>query len=212
MGDVSYRTISGFGADQAIETHSEDFTSTNYGLIMYQKTGLVFLYLKDYLGEELFNKVMHDYFETWKFKHPQPEDMRKTMEASSGKNLSWLFDDLIQTTNHIDYKIKSVRSMKVGSLVKVKNVGQVNGPITINVFKDSVLIETVWVEPGVEEIKIKSNRSQFTRLVIDDAKNIPEINRGNNTWTKKFLFPKIEPLKFEFLIGDNETKRTNVFW
>ncbi|NBW71648.1 MAG: M1 family peptidase [Flavobacteriia bacterium] len=31
MGDVSYRTISGFGADQPIETHSEDFTSTNYG-------------------------------------------------------------------------------------------------------------------------------------------------------------------------------------
>ena len=102
--------------------------------------------------------------------------------------------------------------MKVGSLVKVKNVGQVNGPITLNVFKDSILIETVWVEPGVEEIKINSNRSQFTRLVIDDAKNIPEINRGNNTWTNKFLFPKIEPLKFEFLIGDNETKRTNVFW
>jgi hypothetical protein len=40
-----------------------------------------------------------------------------------------LFEDLIQTTNHIDYKIKSVRLMKVGSLVKVKNVGQVNGPI-----------------------------------------------------------------------------------
>jgi hypothetical protein len=212
MGDVSYRTISGFGADQPIETHSEDFTPTNYGLIMYQKTGLVFLYLKDYLGEELFNKVMHDYFEKWKFKHPQPEDMRKTMEESSGKNLSWLFDDLIQTTNHIDYKIMSVRSMKIGSIVKVKNVGQVNGPITLNVFKDSILIETVWVEPGVEEIKIKSIRSQFTRLVIDDLKNIPEINRGNNTWTKKFLFPKIEPLKFEFLIGDNETKRTNVFW
>ena len=212
LGDVSYRTIAGFGADQAIETHSEDFTSTNYGLIMYQKTGLVFFYLKDYLGEELFNKVMHDYFETWKFKHPQPEDMRKTMEASSGKNLSWLFDDLIQTTNHIDYKIMSVRSMKVGSLVKVKNLGQVNGPIELNVFKDSILVETVWLEPGVEETKIKSNRSQFTHLVIDDSKDIPEINRGNNTWTKRIVFPRVEPLKFEFLIGDNETKRTNIFW
>lgn len=212
VGDVSYRLIAGFGADQAIETHSEDFTSINYGIIMYQKTGLVFLYLKDYLGEDLFNKVMHDYFETWKFKHPQPEDMRKTMEASSGKNLAWLFDDLIKTTNHIDYKIMSVRSMKAGSLVKVKNLGQVNGPIELNVFNDSALVETVWLEPGMVEIQIKSNRSQFTHLVIDNSKDIPEINRGNNTWTNKFLFPKIEPLKFEFLIGDNEAKRTNVFW
>lgn len=51
-GDITYSTVASLGLDQPIETHSDQFTSINYGGIMYQKTGLVFFYLKDYLGEE----------------------------------------------------------------------------------------------------------------------------------------------------------------
>src|SRR5690606_23968630 len=75
MGDLSYRAIASLGLDQPIETKSMDFTSGNYGIIMYQKTGLVFNYLRQYLGSDSFDDCMHRYYETWKFKHPQPEDM-----------------------------------------------------------------------------------------------------------------------------------------
>ena len=85
MSDISYRTIAAIGEDQAIETHSARFTSANYGVVMYQKTGLVFFYLKDYLGEELFDACMQDYYDAWEFRHPQPDDMRKSLEKSSGK-------------------------------------------------------------------------------------------------------------------------------
>ena len=61
---------------QAIETKSPDFTSTNYGSIMYTKTALAFDYLKNYLGTEMFDKCMQTYFETWKFKHPYPNDLK----------------------------------------------------------------------------------------------------------------------------------------
>ncbi len=213
MGDVSYRAIAMLGIDQPIETHSADFTPINYGLIMYQKTGLVFFYLMDYLGEEKFNQVMRTYYEEWKFKHPQPEDMRKSMEASSGKDLSWLFDDLIKTTNHVDYKLKSVKTNKSNNTttVKVKNVGQVNGPIEVNAFKDTTLVETVWLEPTKKgEVVLKS--TGYTRITIDDSRHIPEIVRTNNTWTKKSIINRIEPLKLEFLIGDNEASKTNLFW
>lgn len=213
MGDVSYRAIAMLGIDQPIETHSAEFTPINYGLIMYQKTGLVFFYLMDYLGEEKFNKVMRTYYEDWKFKHPQPEDMRKSMEAAAGKDLSWLFDDLINTTNHVDYKLKSVKTNKSNNTttVKVKNVGQVNGPIEVNAFKDTTLVETVWLEPAKKgEVILKSKG--YSRITIDDSRHIPEIVRTNNSWTKKSLFHKVEPLKLEFLIGDNESSKTNLFW
>jgi len=213
MGDVSYRAIAMLGIDQPIETHSADFTPINYGMIMYQKTGLVFFYLMDYLGEEKFNQVMRTYYEEWKFKHPQPEDMRKSMEASSGKDLSWLFDDLIKTTNHIDYKLKSVKTNKSNNTttVKVKNVGQVNGPIEVNAFKDTTLVETVWLDPTKKgAVVLKS--TGYTKITIDDSRHIPEIVRTNNTWTKKSIINRIEPLKLEFLIGDNEASKTNLFW
>jgi hypothetical protein len=218
MGDISSRFLAVIGEDQPIETHSADFTSANYGVTMYQKTGLVFFYLKDYLGEELFNKAMSNYFEEWKFKHPQPEDMKKSIETTTGKDLSWLFGDLIQTTRHIDYKIKKVKKDKLTNTtrVTVKNVGQVQGPIEINAFMDSKeqnnkLIETKWVEPS-KKSEVVLNGTDFTKITIDDSKDIPEVNRGNNVWTAHKLVHKIEPLKTEFLIGDHEYGKTNLFW
>lgn len=211
MADIAYRMTAVLGEDQPIETHSADFTSTNYGTIMYMKTGLVFYYLKDYLGDELFDKCMHAYFEEWKFKHPQPEDMRATLERVSGKDLSWLFVDLIQTTNHVDYKIASVKMGKTGKLVKVKNVGQVDGPIEVNAYKDGQLIDTKWAEPGQKKTTLEL-KSEATEIRIDGSHDIPEIYRGNNNWRQQGLFGKVEKPKFEFLIGDNEATKNEIFW
>ena len=217
MGDISYRAIAGFGLDQPIETHSALFSSANYGIIMYQKTGLVFLYLKDYLGEELFDKAMHAYYDQWEFKHPQPEDMKKSIESSTGKNLSWLFADLIQTTRYIDYKIQRVKKDKLTNttLVIVKNVGQVEGPIEVNAFKgkntpDSLVAETKWAEPA-EKSMLTFIGTDYSRFSIDVRKDIPELKRSNNHWNEK-LFPYCEPLKAQFLIGDHDINKTNIFW
>jgi hypothetical protein len=213
MGDISSRFLSVIGEDQPIETHSAEFTSANYGVTMYQKTGLVFFYLKDYLGEELFNKAMSNYFEAWKFKHPQPEDMKKSIESTTGKDLSWLFGDLIQTTKHIDYKIKKVKKDKLTNTtnVTVKNVGQVKGPIEINFLKGDSVVQTKWMEPS-KKGTVLFNGTDFTSIAIDKSKDIPEVNRGNNFWTSDKMFHKIEPLKTEFLIGDHESGKTNLFW
>lgn len=210
-GDLGYRLISMLGEDQPLETHSADFTSMNYGLIMYQKTGLVFHYLKSYLGDEAFDKCMQNYFDTWKFKHPQPEDIRAVLEKSSGKNLSWMFEDLIQTTDHIDYKIKKVSGGENLSVIKIKNKGQVNGPIPVTLYgsKDT----TIWFEPGgYEGTYNKKLPMRIDSAQIDPNRQIPELDRTNNNWNKSWLFNKIEPLKFEFFFGDNEPKRSSNFW
>jgi hypothetical protein len=211
-GDITYSSLASLGLDQPIETHSDQFTSINYGGIMYQKTGLVFFYLKDYLGEEKFNDAMSAYFEAWKFKHPQPEDMRKVLETSTGKDLSWLFDDLIQTTNHIDYKIKGLGYGKQGAFVKVKNVGQVNGPIEVNVYAGDKLVETCWLEPGSTSATLKTPYKDIDKVIIDESKDIPELNRNNNTWRTHTLFHKIEPIESEFLFSDNEADHNSLRW
>ncbi len=212
MADLSYRAIAGLGEDQPIETHSARFTSSNYGIIMYQKTGLVFYYLKDYLGEELFDKCMMEYYRQWEFKHPQPEDMRASLEKTSGKNLKWLFEDLIQTTNHLDYKISSAKKTDTGYSVKTKNVGQVDGPIEVNGILNDSVVETIWIEPGNKKNEVTLSSENLDEIRIDHGKDIPEMSRQNNSWSRERLFNRFEPLKFEFLIGDHEPERTRVFW
>jgi hypothetical protein len=211
QADFQFQLIAGMGEDQAIETKSPDFTGINYGIVMYQKTGLVFHYLKSYLGDDLFDECMHAYYDMWHFKHPQPEDMKAVFEVTSGKKLDWIFGDLIQTRNHPDYKIKSIKSKGGSTEVTVKNVGQVNGPIPVTLTKDSTS-QTIWFEPSDKRRRTLIIDQEFDKAQIDIDNNIPELNRQNNNWHKKGLFGKIEPLKLEFLAGDNESTSSNIFW
>ncbi len=212
LSDISYRMMAWLGEDQAIETKSDDFSQINYGVIMYQKTGLVFFYLKDYLGEKLFDICMKQYYQDWEFKHPSPYDMRASIEKTSGKDLSWLFEDLIKTTNHVDYKIVKSKKMNTGQRVTIKNVGQVDGPIPVSLIQGDTVFRTMWIEPGQKKTEIDIEGSQTGEIVIDYYKNILEINRQNNTLASKGLFKKLEPINFEWGIGDNERETNNVFW
>lgn len=212
LSDISYRMVAILGEDQPIETHSAKFSSMNYGVIMYQKTGLVFFYLKDYLGDELFDKCMQAYYDEWEFKHPQPEDMKRSLEKASGKDLTWLFKDLIQTTNHIDYKLKGVKATDTGLKVKIKNVGQVDGPIEVNGMKNGEIVESIWIEPGQKKSEILLIKQDIDQVRIDANKDIPELNRQNNSWTDGKIFKRLEPVKFDFLAGDNEAEASNIFW
>lgn len=210
-GDYGYRAIAGLGEDQPIETHSNDFSSINYGIIMYQKTGLVFYYLKDYLGEELFDTCMQTYYREWEFKHPQPEDLRHVFERVSGKDLSWFFGDLIQTTNHVDYKICRVKRKGENYTVTVRNSGQVDGPIEVAAMVGDSVARKQWVEPGAKKSTVEFS-GDFDFIRIDPENDIPELNRQNNNWKQKGLFGKMERPKVEFLFGDKEPNRTMIFW
>ena len=77
--------------DQPIETSSEDFNVINYGLIAYTKTAEWMKLLETELGKPVFDKLMHEYYNRWKFKHPYPEDFKLLAEEISGKNLDKTF-------------------------------------------------------------------------------------------------------------------------
>lgn len=210
MSDFTYRVVTALGEDQPMETHSAEFTSGNYGAVMYGKTGLVFNYLKDYLGDERFDKAMHAYYEQWKFKHPQPEDMRASLEASTNENLAWLFEQIVPTTRVIDYKLKSVKQSNASTFVTIKNVGQVNGPVGVSAYKTGNLVATKWVKPGDKVVSFEG--TEIDEVRINSSGRTPELNYSNNNWHKKGLFGKVERYKFETWIGDNEPTKNNLFW
>ena len=94
---LAFETIAVTKTDQPIELFSEKYSEANYGLVAYYKTAEWMRYLESELGPEAFNKAMQEYYRRWQFRHPQPEDFKKTMEESSGKNLDSVFSYLSKT-------------------------------------------------------------------------------------------------------------------
>jgi Peptidase family M1 domain len=90
--DWLYRSLLSKKADQPVETPSEKFSELNYSMIAYYKTGKWMKVLQDYVGNYVFDSCLHEYFEKWKFKHPQPEDFKKVVEDVSGKNVDSVFN------------------------------------------------------------------------------------------------------------------------
>ncbi|HEV8287136.1 MAG TPA: M1 family metallopeptidase [Chitinophagaceae bacterium] len=86
-----FETFAAEKLDQPIETTSENFNAINYALVAYYKTSEWLRWLEQQLGKDAFDKAMKQYFNQWQFKHPQPEDFKKTIEESSGKNLDSAF-------------------------------------------------------------------------------------------------------------------------
>jgi|10_taG_2_1085330.scaffolds.fasta_scaffold00222_2 hypothetical protein len=199
--------------DQPIELAAAEYTSLNYAGIVYSKSAIVFDYLKNYLGEEKFDKCMQRYFQEWKFKHPQPKDLRKIFEEETGENLDWFFDDMIKTTKKIDYKITRNKTDTLGnSLLKIKNNGKINGPFSISGIKDGKIVATQWYEPIAKKAFVSFEKGDYDTYKIDAQKNIPEINRQNNTLKAKGLFKTMEPLRLQWMGSIENPDKTQLFF
>ncbi len=91
--EAVYGAVSSIPMQSAIKTAAADFkTSDEYGLISYVKTALWMYMLESALGREKIDDAFKFYFQTWKHKHPQPEDMQAAFEQSTGAKLDRYFD------------------------------------------------------------------------------------------------------------------------
>ncbi|HZF65987.1 MAG TPA: M1 family metallopeptidase, partial [Chitinophagaceae bacterium] len=80
--------------DQPIETPSESFSLTNYILVAYHKTAKWLQLMEQETGEQQFRKAMQNYYNTWKFKHPQPQDFRNALAPALGEKAQSYFSHL----------------------------------------------------------------------------------------------------------------------
>jgi hypothetical protein len=213
LSELSYLISASQNLDQPLQCHSDNFTEINYGGIVYKKTALLFYYLKGYLGETLFDQCMHNYFEKWKFKHPQPEDIQAVFEETTGQKLDWFFNELIKTTEKIDFSITRIKQNTVepgNSKVKVKNTGYAAGAVSIGTEGSKTPIWTKEaIAPG-KSIWITAPSSSV--YIIDPEGVIPEVNRENNTMRSSGLFKKVEPVKMKFFSSIDNPKQTELFY
>ncbi len=153
-----------------------DYSYDNYGSIIYNKAAQGFNYLRAYLGDSLFDSIMHDYYSRWKNKHPLPEDLRAVFESHTTKDLAWFFDDFLGTTRRLDYKIIRFENQKL----LIENKGELKAPLVITgIIGDSICPE-YW-EDGFEGKKwINVPWSNNSEIIIDPDHKMPELFRLNN--------------------------------
>ena len=161
----SYFAMANSGKEQPQTTHSDRYDENRvYSITSYSK-GEVFLAQLGYLiGNDNVLKTLKKYYNDFKFKHPTPNDIKRTAERISGANLDWYLTDWTKTTNTIDYAIKSVIENKV----VLERLGRMPMPIDVLVDYQDGSKEAFYIPLRMMNFEKKNPDSSITRTVIKD--------------------------------------------
>jgi hypothetical protein len=181
--------------EQSIDLPAAAYTFDNYESIVYSKASLGFNYLRAYLGDSLYDSIMHDYYISWKNKHPHPDDLRKAFESHTVKDLSWFFDDFLGTTKRLDYKVARFRNGEV----LIKNQGELKSPLLIaGLKKDSIYTEK-WEDGFSGKKWINITADSISEIRIDPDHKMTELFRLNDNIRTSGIFRKADPYRIQLL-------------
>lgn len=120
--------------EEVMGIFSDHFLTNNgYSVAAYIKGELFLVQLEYIVGRQTFFKILKNYFETWKFKHPTDRDFIHIAQKISGMDLKWYWNYMTYTTRTIDYAIKSVEKEGKTTKVTLENLGNFPMPIDVNV-------------------------------------------------------------------------------
>jgi hypothetical protein len=125
-----YNYVVSNNAEEPLTSHADRYhTNMAYGMGSYSKGNIFLSQLEYVIGEENVAKGLKKYFDDFSFKHPIPNDIKRTMEKVSGIHLDWYLTEWTQTTNSIDYGVKTIS----GNEITLERVGDMPMPMDIEV-------------------------------------------------------------------------------
>ncbi|GIV35969.1 MAG: peptidase M1 [Cyclobacteriaceae bacterium] len=202
----SYLALVRSGLQEPASQHSDHFTTNRaYSTAAYSMGSLLLNQLKYIMGDEAFYRAMRNYYNAWKFRHPEPNDFIRIMEKTSGMSLHWFMRYWIHTTKRIDYGIKQVLEQDGKTFVVLERIGELPMPAELTVtwrngttevfylplnetlgnkkaptsIKWNVLTPWPWVNPTYI-VEINRASKDILLLELDARQQTADINRENN--------------------------------
>ncbi len=202
-----YFTMAKSGNEEPLTTHADHYkTNRSYSLNAYYK-GAVFLNQLSYIvGRKTFMRSMRRYYKEWKFKHPTPNDLMRIMEKESNMQLDWYVEHFMNTTNQIDYGIKSIIGKGDKTYVTLERNSDMMMPIDLHITYNDDSEEIIYVPlrimRGTKEVENQSiqrqtleawpwtyptynlqlsrNVNDIKSIEIDNTQRMADIERSNN--------------------------------
>ena len=206
---TGYNRMVATGKEQPQTTHADRYDLNSvYGTSSYSK-GLIFLTQLGYIiGWDNMMKTLKKYYADYKFTHPTPNDFKRTAERVSGAVLDWYLVDWTQTTNTIDYAIKSVEEANNQTEITLERKGRTPMPIEVLITYQDNSKEQIYIpnplmrwhkdnpSPGLKwtvlngwgwaystfSFKIDKLKKDIKKIEIDATGYMADVNREDNVW------------------------------
>jgi hypothetical protein len=180
------------GTQSPLMTAPDDIDPTALGAIGYRKPGAVLLTLRNQVvGREAFDDAFRDYTRNWAFKHPTPGDFFRSIENSTGEDLSWFWRGFFYTTDVLDIGIDSV-STRVSegqrfATIALRKHTSIPFPVRLKVAyadgttQDFSFPVQIWARGDRFDAVIPVRANVAGVRLWPDA-SVPDWNRANDSW------------------------------
>jgi len=200
----NYDYLINSGKEEPQTTYADRYHSNMaYGIAAYSKGEIFLAQLGYIIGEDKFAETLNEYYNQWKFKHPTPNDFKRVAEKVSGFQLDWYLTGWTQTTNTIDYAIKSVHE----NTITLERKGALPMPIDLIIeytdgskeyiyiplqmaraektnaypnLKRTVKTDWAWAHPTYT---LETSKT-IKKIAIDPSGLMADVDKTNNTFTK----------------------------
>nr|WP_298923513.1 M1 family metallopeptidase [uncultured Allomuricauda sp.] len=204
-----YYALVNSGMELPQTAHADRYTTNfAYGISAYSKGSIFLSQLGYVIGQDKLMETIRKYYADFKFKHPVPNDVKRTAEKVSGLELDWYLTDWTQTTNTIDYAIKSVEAEGNQTKVVLERLGEMPMPLDLLVvgadgsqetyyiplrmmrgekanpyptLNRTVVEDWAWAYPTYEFI-INKPISAIQAIAIDPSQLMADVNPENNVY------------------------------
>jgi len=164
-----YYALVNSGLEMPQATHADRYTTNfAYGISAYSKGSIFLSQLGYIIGQDKLMETIKKYFDDFKFKHPVPNDIKRTAEKVSGMELGWYLTDWTQTTNTIDYGIKSVEADGEKTKITMERIGEMPMPLDILVVSTDGTQETFYVPIRMMYGEKENPYPNLKRTVLED--------------------------------------------
>jgi len=160
--------------------------------IQYQKVAYLLALLRnEILGADRFDHAFRKYIRDWAYKHPTPLDFFRSMNASSGEDLTWFWKSMFMENFRLDQRIVKVETTtKNRTLITIENIDRAAMPLVVDITYANGLHERrsfpveIW-ENGASYTFAANKNEAVSKVVIDPDQVYPDVNRGNNFYDLK---------------------------
>ena len=207
-GQSSYLRLAASGTEEPLSTHSDHYElNSAYGAAAYNKGATWMSQMGYVIGEENLDKALLQYFDDWKFKHPNPNDLIRSFEKVANLELDWYNEYFVYGTKQIDYGIKGVLKEGDKTKVSLERVKKMPMPLDVVVtYKDGtkevhymalrimrgekpaetddkriIHPDWPWTNP-TNDITIDRPIEDILSIEIDPSGRMADSNRDNNKW------------------------------
>ena len=188
-----------------IMTTSDNILLPQIGNTYYIKPTIGLQMLRNsIIGPELFDQAFKDYANRWKFKHPNPADLFRTLEDGTGTDLDWFIRGWFFTTDNTDMELSNVKWFKVYQ--EDQNIEDQNEKIKLGISGGNENQKSMDFSSGPEVITmVESSESSYGEYL--SRLNEPEVRKqleGKNIYelTIKNLGGLVMPVIIEWTYKD----------